>query len=330
MNKKILIFAVSSIMLLGIFLAPNNTSAQSINSCKNFYRSMFIGTRGDDVSELQQFLRDKGYFNFGITGFFGNLTYGSVVRWQRSEGINAIGIVGPATRNRISQLCGNTNYNDDSVPVYNFQPSATCSSWNDGCNTFSRTSPNSPAACTLMYCFAAGKGYCKTHFDTPVNNNLPPVISQFSGPTTLSTNQTGTWTIVANSPLNQQLTYNILWGDEYLYYQNLNNAMVSNSFSQTSSFTHSYSTTGTYTVTITVHDVVGNIAKSTSTVQVGNNTICTMEYAPVCGQPPEPACRYSNPACMIATPGPKTYSNRCVMSSANATYLYNGACTNGN
>lgn len=54
--------------------------------------------------------------------------------------------------------------------------------------------------------------------------------------------------------------------------------------------------------------------------------VCTTEYAPVCGQPPEPACRSQPPYCMIPTPGPRTYGNRCELEAAHAALLYSGAC----
>ena len=51
-------------------------------------------------------------------------------------------------------------------------------------------------------------------------------------------------------------------------------------------------------------------------------TVCTMEYAPVCGQPvfdcPEGA------ACM--EPLPVTYSNKCMMHADGAKFLYTGTC----
>ena len=56
-----------------------------------------------------------------------------------------------------------------------------------------------------------------------------------------------------------------------------------------------------------------------------NPLICTMEYAPVCAQPPMPTC----PEWMICAqviPAPKTYSNKCVMANAKAKYLYSWEC----
>jgi hypothetical protein len=124
------------------------------------------------------------------------------------------------------------------------------------------------------------------------------------------------------------LTYKISWGDVTANMSGL--AAFSpavDAFVQTTTFTHAYAVAGVYTVRMVVHDSAGGEAVTTSTVKVGNEgVVCTMEYAPVCGQPPEPACRYSMPACMVATPGPKTYSNRCMMNAAGATFISEGMC----
>lgn len=213
---------MKKLLILALFL-PMTAMAQ--NSCYNFSRNLYFGFRGDDVVNLQNFLRTKGFFSTNSSGYFGFVTKNSVAKWQMSNGINAVGIFGMVSRKKFNDICGNNYVNPETIPVYNFVPSNSCQSWFDGCNECARNNPGDPAACTMRACFAAGKGYCKTFFDT--------------------------------------------------------------------------------------------------------NKICTTEYAPVCGQPREPACRYSVPACMIATPGPKTYSNRCEMNSAGGTFLYNGACTNG-
>lgn len=161
------------------------------------------------------------------------------------------------------------------------------------------------------------------------DSNLPPVVSSFSGPTTLAINAVGTWSIQASDPENGQLTYQVWWGDENIYAPSMSSALGANVFVQTTTFTHSYAYAGTYTVSIAVRDATGKEARTSSTVNVGATPVaCTMQYDPVCGQPPEPACRYSIPACMMMTPGPQTYGNLCMLNAAGATFLYRGECTN--
>lgn len=99
--------------------------------------------------------------------------------------------------------------------------------------------------------------------------NQPPTINSVSGPTQLYTNQTGTWSIQATDPSNTgQLTYGVSWGDENTYYPYARPASYSTSGQQTSTFTHSYSQPGTYTVVFTVTNASGQSAQSTITVNV--------------------------------------------------------------
>ncbi len=157
--------------------------------------------------------------------------------------------------------------------------------------------------------------------------NLPPTISSFSGPTMLDINQVGTWTVYANDPENGQLTYTVTWGDEYKYGYSLG-AISPNTqtFTQSTSFTHQYSQAGTYTVSIVVRDNTGQEARTTITVRVsGSGTVCTLEYNPVCGQPPY----YCPPGayCTQVMPTQRTYGNICQLNADSATLVHYGVCT---
>lgn len=61
-------------------------------------------------------------------------------------------------------------------------------------------------------------------------------------------------------------------------------------------------------------------------VQAGS-TLCTMEYNPVCGQPPMPECS-AGMMCPQVLPQPKIYSNTCVLSSEKAKELPMKECEN--
>lgn len=147
---------------------------------------------------------------------------------------------------------------------------AQCKSWFDGCNTCSRSAPGDAAACTLMYCAVPGKAYCTARFNE--TKNKPPVISGFSGPTTLKEDATGTWTVSAKDPEGGTLNYQVWWGDENVYASNYTTATAAREFSQSTTFTHAYANAGTYTVQITVRDSSGAEAKTTSTVKVSENS----------------------------------------------------------
>ena len=137
-----------------------------------------------------------------------------------------------------------------------------CRSWYDGCNSCFRSAPGGVGTCTLRACilgFPEGqdpKPYCKGYFSD--SSNKPPTISSFSGPTTLAVNEVGTWSISASDPENGPLTYSVTWGDESAFYRP--NDMIAVNVIQQTTFTHAYSSSGTYNVAIVVRDASGQEA----------------------------------------------------------------------
>lgn len=79
----------------------NQTTGQP--SCK-FTLSLKLGSKNADVTALQKFLAQQGYFTASATGYYGFLTMAAVKRFQAAHGIQALGVVGPATRNVLNQL----------------------------------------------------------------------------------------------------------------------------------------------------------------------------------------------------------------------------------
>ena len=57
-----------------------------------------IGSTGAPVSRLQERLRQRGFFNGSSTGNFGSQTRDAVIRFQRSQGLKADGVVGAGTQ----------------------------------------------------------------------------------------------------------------------------------------------------------------------------------------------------------------------------------------
>jgi peptidoglycan hydrolase-like protein with peptidoglycan-binding domain len=57
-----------------------------------------IGSRGSEVKGIQQSLANLGYLNGKVDGIFGEQTKASVINFQKSNSLDADGIVGPKTR----------------------------------------------------------------------------------------------------------------------------------------------------------------------------------------------------------------------------------------
>ena len=62
---------------------------------------MTVGATGDDVTAIQNLLREQGYFTEEPTGYFGPKTKAAVVAFQASSGLPQTGYVGPLTRSAL-------------------------------------------------------------------------------------------------------------------------------------------------------------------------------------------------------------------------------------
>ncbi|MCX8197799.1 MAG: putative Ig domain-containing protein [Candidatus Micrarchaeota archaeon] len=81
-----------------------------------------------------------------------------------------------------------------------------------------------------------------------ISDNLPPVITAISGPSSLSVGQSGTWIVYAYDPEGGQLRYYVRWGDENM------SASIVYREREGELFTHAYYVPGTYYPTFRVFD----------------------------------------------------------------------------
>jgi peptidoglycan hydrolase-like protein with peptidoglycan-binding domain len=72
-------------------------------SLRRMYRVMTFGSRGNDVTQLQNALRNEGLDPGASDGIFGRRTASAVRQLQQQRGIGVDGIVGPDTQ-RVLQL----------------------------------------------------------------------------------------------------------------------------------------------------------------------------------------------------------------------------------
>lgn len=80
------------------------------------------GSRGQEVTELQQQLRELGYFNRPSTGNFGPLTKQAVIRFQQDEGLTPDGVVETKTKAALLRRLGRSDAEIPSPDTPNTTP----------------------------------------------------------------------------------------------------------------------------------------------------------------------------------------------------------------
>lgn len=69
-----------------------------------------IGSRSEEVRQIQTALRDRGYFTSSIDGIFGTLTKNAVMNFQRDNGLTVDGIAGANTLKALGIKDANQNF----------------------------------------------------------------------------------------------------------------------------------------------------------------------------------------------------------------------------
>ncbi|MEK7146869.1 MAG: peptidoglycan-binding domain-containing protein, partial [Patescibacteria group bacterium] len=91
------------------------------SSSYNYTRDLTVGSKGDDVTALQNFLASQSGAQWpagqAATGYFGSITQAALANYQASAGISpAAGYFGPKTRANVASIGGE-------APVLGGQPS---------------------------------------------------------------------------------------------------------------------------------------------------------------------------------------------------------------
>ena len=254
-----------------------------------------MGQNGSAVIALQTALQKDGE-SVSITSTFDEQTASAVTGFQEKYisdiltpvGLNhGTGYVGVSTRARLNKLysCGTTPppfacaqvitpaQNPQTGECKNFPtPCAVPSGWQ-------KVSQCASPTCSAPVCQEGSTSYDtggKDSNNCPIikcissTGNQPPIISGISGPTILKVGETGMWTVKASDPENGYLVYSVSWGDNLSETPTTNSGPAS--YSQTATFTHSYSKAGIYNPTFIVTDNQGLYAKTSVSVNVGNAT----------------------------------------------------------
>lgn len=105
MIKKWFIVALCAVALLPVSASAANTA------CVNLARDLVVGSQGNDVASLQNFLAARGYLTATARGYFGVLTQGAVAQFQASSSLSVTRYADALTRAKIAELtqCGNSH-----------------------------------------------------------------------------------------------------------------------------------------------------------------------------------------------------------------------------
>ena len=79
--KRVLVVLLTFIMLLSVCMI-------SVSGLSK------IGSRSDEVTAVQQALKEKGYYDYTVDGIFGTRTQSAVKSFQRDNGLQPDGIAG--------------------------------------------------------------------------------------------------------------------------------------------------------------------------------------------------------------------------------------------
>ena len=82
---------ISILFMCVVFILPTQAQAAVLKR----------GSTGDKVSQMQQKLKNWGYYTGEVDGIFGSKTESAVRYFQRKNGLAEDGIVGPATAKKL-------------------------------------------------------------------------------------------------------------------------------------------------------------------------------------------------------------------------------------
>jgi peptidoglycan hydrolase-like protein with peptidoglycan-binding domain len=99
--RQLLFLGVLALLMVAVI--PMTAQASDYGT-----QNLSWGSRGSAVSLLQKDLTGLGFNTYGVDGIFGSNTYNAVVKFQKSQGLGADGIVGPKTKAALNARTSST------------------------------------------------------------------------------------------------------------------------------------------------------------------------------------------------------------------------------
>jgi peptidoglycan hydrolase-like protein with peptidoglycan-binding domain len=122
-NKTKILFAIALCIFFNATIINSQSTPKSTNtSCLNITRNLKLGVRdyseNSEVKSLQNFLINYNYLKTDPTGYFGLLTLNAVKDFQKQNGLPAVGMVGPLTKEKIrNTTCSSAKNIETSNPT---------------------------------------------------------------------------------------------------------------------------------------------------------------------------------------------------------------------
>ena len=158
-------------------------NGSSVATSTTSERPLFLGTRGTDVQELQQFLKDKGFYTYPeITGYFGPVTTAALKAYQQANGLEPVGFVGPQTRAKLVEAAEVT------PPVTTPSTPTPAAPRSNGESVENSSKPSN----------TTGSAISPVYSGSPTDTTGPIISSVYSGSPT-DTTATITWTTNENA-----------------------------------------------------------------------------------------------------------------------------------
>lgn len=121
MNKKVTKFALFAVILAlictfsAVIIQQNARDAVKVNIDAVETLALKQGSSGSTVKQVQQKLKNWGYYNGAVDGIFGSGTRKAVMLFQRKNNLTADGIVGSKTLEALGIYVGSTSQKTNSV-----------------------------------------------------------------------------------------------------------------------------------------------------------------------------------------------------------------------
>ena len=143
-----------------LLVLQGSSASVSADKC-SFTRSLTVGSRGDDVTCLQNYLKTGGHLSVGATGYFGSLTKAAAASWQAANGVApAVGYFGSISRAKYDSLMATVAASSSSAASSASSAASSASSVAATGSGLTITSATQPAA-TLAVKSAARLPYTK-------------------------------------------------------------------------------------------------------------------------------------------------------------------------